>query len=151
MKYSAYIFNIAISVLMLKLLRNFLCALLEVKDFIPAEYTIHYNMNFTEFLYPVVVFVVTLILAKYLIDRPTIFARNLFILIQMITIYYILVFAYLQWTASFEAPTIVAQINYLFSAMSIISLTLSATLIRCAYLIKRDSDLPSSPEEVKIN
>lgn len=151
MKYSAYIFNIAISVLMLKLLRNFLCALLQLKDFIPAEYTIHYNINFTEFLYPVVVFVVTIILSKFLIDRPTIFARNLFILIQVIAIYYILVFAYLQWTASYEAPTIVAQINYLFSTISIISITLSVALIRYAYLIKRDSDLTSSPEEFKVN
>lgn len=151
MKYSAYIFNIAISVLMLKLLRNFLCALLQLKDFIPAEYTIHYNINFTEFLYPVVVFVVTIILSKFLIDRPTIFARNLFILIQVIAIYYILVFAYLQWAASYEAPTIVAQINYLFSTISIISITLSVALIRYAYLIKRDSDLTSSPEEFKVN
>jgi hypothetical protein len=150
MKYSSYIFNIAISILLLKLLRNFLCALLEVKDFIPAEYTIHYHMNFTEFLYPVVVFAVTIILAKFLIDRPTTFARNLFILIQVITIYYILVFAYLQWAASYEAPTIVAQINYLFSAMSIISLTLSGALIRYAYLIKRDSD-SSISEAVKTN
>lgn len=150
MKYSNYIFNVAISILLLKLLRNFLCALLEINDFIPSEYTMHYHINFTEFLYPVVVFVVTLILAKFLIDRPTIFARNLFILIQVINVYYILAFAYLQWIASSGAPTIVAQINYLFSAISIISLLLSAVLIRYAYLIKRYSDLSSSPG-VKIN
>lgn len=151
MKYSTHIFNIAISILFLKLLRNFLCLLLEVKSIVPEEHAIPYYINFTEFLYPAVVFAVTIILGRFLIERPTIFARNLFILIQIIAIYYILLFAYLQWIASIDAPIIVVQINYLFSAMSLISVCLGTVLIRYAYLIKRDSDLSSSPEGVNVS
>jgi hypothetical protein len=151
MKYSTYIFNIAISILVLKLLRNFLCLLLEVKSFIPEEHAVPFYINFTEFLYPAVVFAVTIILARFLIERPTIFARNLFSLIQVIAIFYILLFSYSEWIASIDAPTIVVQINYLFIAMSLISVSLGVVLIRYAYLIKRDSDLLPSPEGVKVS
>ena len=144
MKYKIQILNISIALLCLKLLRNFLSYVLELYHILPEEHTIPYHINFIEFLYPMVVFAVTIILARFLIERPTIFARNLFILIQMIVQFYIIVYVHLEWISSLDAPDLVMQIIGLFIAMGCITFILTSILIYFAYLIERDNRLKSN-------
>ena len=144
MKYKIQILNISIALLCLKLLRNFLSYVLELYHILPEEHTIPYHINFIEFLYPMVVFAVTIILARFLIERPTIFARNLFILIQMIVQFYIIVYVHLEWISSLDAPDLVMQIIGLFIAMGCITFILTSILIYLAYLILRDNRLTSN-------
>jgi hypothetical protein len=144
MKYKIHILNISIALLCLKLLRNFLSYVLELYHILPEEHTIPYHINFIEFLYPMVVFAVTIILARFLIERPTIFARNLFILIQIIVQFYIIVYVHLEWISSLDAPDLVMQIIGLFIAIGCITFILTSILIYFAYLIERDNRLTSN-------
>ena len=144
MKYKIQILNISIALLCLKLFRNFLSYVLELYHILPEEHTIPYHINFIEFLYPMVVFAVTIILARFLIERPTIFARNLFILIQIIVQFYIIVYVHLEWISSLDAPDLVMQIIGLFIAMGCITFILTSILIYFAYLIERDNRLTSN-------
>jgi hypothetical protein len=144
MKYKIHILNISIAILFLKLFRNFLSFVLELYHILPEEHTIPYHINFIEFLYPLVVFAVTIILARFLIERPTIFARNLFILIQMIVQFYIIVYVHLEWVSSLDAPDLVMQIIGLFIVIGCITFILTSILIYLAYLILRDDRLTSN-------
>ena len=144
MKYKIHILNISIAILLLKLFRNFLSYVLELYHILPEEHTIPYHINFIEFLYPMVVFAVTIILARFLIERPTIFARNLFILIQMIVQFYIIVYVHLEWVSSLDAPDLVMQIIGLFIVIGCITFILTSILIYLAYLILRDNRLTSN-------
>lgn len=144
MKYKIHILNISIAILFLKLFRNFLSYVLELYHILPEEHTIPYHINFIEFLYPLVVFAVTIILARFLIERPTIFARNLFILIQMIVQFYIIVYVHLEWVSSLDAPDLVMQIIGLFIVIGCITFILTSILIYLAYLILRDNRLTSN-------
>jgi hypothetical protein len=144
MKYKIHILNISIAILFLKLFRNFLSYVLELYHILPEEHTIPYHINFIEFLYPLVVFAVTIILARFLIERPTIFARNLFILIQMIVQFYIIVYVHLEWVSSLDAPDLVMQIIGLFIVIGCITFILTSILIYLAYLILRDDRLTSN-------
>jgi len=151
MKYKNIITNIAIAVLCFKLLRNLLCYVLVSNQVLPEGNTIPYNVNFIEFLYPTVTFAVTMILARFLIERPTIYARNLFIFIQAIVIFYIGCFIRLEWVASLDAPALVQQVNGFFMAIQFINIMLSFRLIYLAYLIERDSRLASNTETGNLN
>ena len=144
MQYKIHILNISIAILFLKLFRNFLSYVLELYHILPEEHTIPYHINFIEFLYPLVVFAVTIILARFLIERPTIFARNLFILIQMIVQFYIIVYVHLEWVSSLDAPDLVMQIIGLFIVIGCITFILTSILIYFAYLIERDNRLTSN-------
>ena len=144
MKYKIHILNISIAILLLKLFRNFLSYVLELYHILPEEHTIPYHINFIEFLYPMVVFAVTIILARFLIERPTIFARNLFILIQIIVQFYIIVYVHLEWISSLDAPDLVMQIIGLFIVIGCITFILTSILIYLAYLILRDNRLTSN-------
>jgi hypothetical protein len=144
MKYKIHILNLAAVILCLKLLRNFLSYVLELYQILPEEHTIPFRINFIEFLYPLVVFSVTIILTRFLIDRPTIFARNLFIIIQIIVLFYIIVYAHLEWVAAIGAPELVMQIIGLFIAIAGITFILTSLLIYLAYLIERDNRLTSN-------
>jgi hypothetical protein len=144
MKYKIYILNIAILILCFKLLRNFLSYVFEFYHILPEENTIPYHINFIELLYPVVVFAVTMILARFLIERPTIFARNLFILIQIIVQFYMIIFGHLEWVVSKGASELVMQIVGLYIVIAFINFMLTSILIYLAYLIERDSRLTSN-------
>jgi hypothetical protein len=151
MKNISRFIQIAGVIFFFNLIRNTLSYFAETKGILPKEKTLPFFVNGNDLLYMFITFTVTIILARFLIDKPTIFARNLFIIIQLSFLTYSFYIAYLGLIAASGASEIVIQICGLFLAITFINSIFTSVLIYLGYRFVRDSNLISNSVVGRLN
>jgi hypothetical protein len=151
MKNINLLLNIPFAILFFNLVRNPTCYILESRQILPQEDTLPFFVDTLNNLNLFITYAVTIILARFLIGRPTIFARNLFTIIQLLILAHSFFVAYLGMVAALGSSEIVIQVSYLFLAITFINFMLTSLLIYLGYRIVRDSNLISNSVAGSLN